>query len=98
MRFVDKRFCVAVSDKEEPEHDASKYCDQVLEVCLNDGSDSTNNVTVMVGGDLTELLMALLDGEIGKAMEDAASELHMKHLPWVCRFLRREKKKEEKKQ
>lgn len=98
MGFADKRFCVAVSDKDEPEHDASKYCDQVLAVCLNDDGNSITNVTVMVGGDLTELLMALLDGEIGKAMEDAASELHMKHLPWFCRFLRREKKKEEKKQ
>lgn len=98
MGFADKRFCVAVSDKEKPETDASKYCDQVLAVCLNDDGNSTNNVTVMVGGDLTELLIALLNGKIGKAMEDAASELRMKHLPWLCRFLRREKKKDEKKQ
>lgn len=93
MGFADKRFCVAVSDQEKPENDASKYCDQVLAVCLNDSGDSINNVTVMVGGDLIELLMALLDGEIGEAMEDAAREIHMKHLPWFCRFLRRDKKK-----
>lgn len=96
MGFADKRFCVAVSDKEKPEDDTSKYCDQVLAVCMNDDS-SINNVTVMVGGDLIELLMALLDGKIGEAMEYAAREMHMKHLPWFCRFLRHKKKKEEKK-
>lgn len=93
MGFIDNRFCVAISDQEKPENDASKYCDQVLAICLNDNGHGMNRVTAMVGGDITELVVAMLHGEIGKVMEDAAREMHMKHLPWVVRFFRREERK-----
>lgn len=94
MGFTDKRFCISVSDALHPKNDSSRYCDQLLAVCMNENSEGEKcQVTAIVGGDLIELLMALLDGEIGEAMEDAAREIHMKHLPWFCRFLRRDKKK-----
>lgn len=102
MGFIDNRFCVAISDQDNPENDASKYCDQVLAICLNDNGHGMSRVTAMVGGDITELVVAMLHGEIGKVMEDAAREMHMKHLPWICRRFRREakklKKEKEKKQ
>lgn len=98
MGFADKRFCVAVSDQEKPENDASKYCDQVLAICLNDNGHGMSRVTAMVGGDITELVVAMLHGEIGKVMEDAAREMHMKHLPWVIRRFRKQEKKLKKEQ
>lgn len=93
MGFIDNRFCVAISDQEKPENDVSKYCDQVLAICLNDNGHGMSHVTAMVGGDIAELVVAMLHGEIGKVMEDAAREMHMKHLPWVCRLFCREEKK-----
>lgn len=93
MGIIDKRFCVSIEDKDNPKNDASKYCDQVLAICLNDNGHGLCRVTAMVFGDITELVVAMLHGEIGKVMEDAAREMHMKHLPWVCRLFRREEKK-----
>lgn len=98
MGFIDNRFCVAISDQEKPENDASKYCDQVLAICLNDNGRGMSRVTAMVGGDITELVVAMMHGEIGKVMEDAARKMHMKHLPWVIRRFRKQEKKLKKEQ
>lgn len=98
MGFIDNRFCVAISDQDNPENDASKYCDQVLAICLNDNGHGMSRVTAMVGGDIAQLVVAMLHGEIGKVMEDAARKMHMKHLPWVIRRFRKQEKKLKKEQ
>lgn len=98
MGFVDNRYCVSIEDKDNPENDASKYCDQVLAVCLNDDGHGKSHVMVICGGDITELIVAMLHGKIGEVMEDAARKMHMKHLPWVIRRFRKQEKKLKKEQ